>query len=97
NVVASSCQIALKANNPEAAEAYCQAKGWPAKVVSDSELVVIQVKGKAAHSLVPELGANAIVRALDIAANAYGDNYASQLLDRIGASDGSGLGIDSTT
>ncbi|AEA01795.1 MULTISPECIES: Sapep family Mn(2+)-dependent dipeptidase [Aerococcus] len=97
NVVASFCQIALKANNPEAAETYCRAKGWPAKVVSDSELVVIQVKGKAAHSSVPELGANAIVRALDIAANAYGDHYASQLLDCIGSSDGSGLGIDSAT
>ena len=93
NVVASSATLILKTSNSKPAEVYCNLHNIDAVIHKVEDKVQIDIKGVGAHASTPELGINAIVQALALVSEAYQDDYASYLFERLGQFNGEGVGI----
>jgi len=99
NVVPSSVTLTLQETNSELIENYIRDHQLPIEIVpaEAEECMTIIVHGKGAHASTPEIGENAITRALKMVADIYHDDFATLLSDLFYPYDGSGLGIATAT
>lgn len=99
NVVPSSVTLTFEAANAELIAAYSRDKQLPIEILpAEGEgLVTIKVHGKGAHASTPEIGENAITRALKMVAELCHDEFATLLSDLFHPYDGSGLGVATAT
>lgn len=97
NVVPSHCKLTVPHVDPAIIHDYREQTGWPIEMAPMNAGTQITIKGKGAHASVPELGENAIVRALTLLVDLFEDPYAQKLLDALGPADGSGIGMACST
>lgn len=99
NVVPSSVTLTLQETNSELIENYIRDNQLPIEIVpAEAEgCVTIIVHGKGAHASTPEIGENAITRALKMVADIYHDEFATLLSNLFYPYDGSGLEIATST
>lgn len=93
NNVPSLCKVTVPLIDYQRIQEYRRQKEWPLEMAPMNQGLQITVKGKAAHASSPELGENAIIRALTLVRDLFHDDFASDLVEAFGENDGSGLGV----
>lgn len=97
NVVPSFAVLVLKSGNEKMVIDYIESKQWAAKVSRKENYLIVELEGVGAHASTPELGVNALCRALQLVSDVFQDDFAMKIDQLFRNMDGSGLGFEIRT
>ncbi|MBG9982431.1 Sapep family Mn(2+)-dependent dipeptidase [Aerococcaceae bacterium DSM 111020] len=95
NSVPSQCKVIVPIIDYAIIQRYRDEKNWNIEMAPLNEGLQITVKGKSTHASTPELGENAIVRALTLVSDIYNDPFAQNMAAFFSDYYGKGLNIES--
>ncbi len=95
NSVPSQCKVTVPIIDYSIIQRYRKDKDWDIEMAPLNEGLQMTVRGKSTHASTPELGENAIVRALTLVRDIYQDPFAEKMVALFSDYHGKGLGIAS--
>lgn len=93
NNVPSQCKVIVPMIDYAVIQRYRNEKGWDIEMAPLNEGLQITVKGKSTHASTPELGDNAIIRALSLVRDVYQDTFAEKMVALFSDYYGNGLNV----